>query len=262
MAITICVCNNKGGPGKTTSSVNIAHALAREKRNILLVDADPQSNATAKLLDDRIPPEQTLFAAFTNIEDNSNNSNSIIHYTKYERLWCIPNHIDLTSKELFMGSDLRSFWVLREILIPHSERFDYIIIDSPPNLGIFVVNSLIASDLLIVPVECGSTDSLEGLGNLFGLVSFIREKFNPSLRLYKILPTKIDKRTTASRIVLEMILEAYGKDKVFETNIPRSTIFQQAEAMRGSIFERDQNSYGARAYRAIAREIIKDLEES
>jgi len=255
MGFIISVINNKGGCGKTTTTVNIADALGKKGKKVLVVDMDSQCNTTSKLNSKNI--SKSMYDVL-NPDNNNVDLNSFFYPTNYKNVHLIPN-LDITGslEPALIESSPDSFFKLREILRNYAtQNYDFTIIDNPPNMGTFVLCSLYASDFVIVPIKAGSTDSVEGLIKATNLIYEIQKKGNSNLKFLRILINYVDKRTAISKAVVEQIKKTFDQDQIFKTLIPVNTSFERAEAKGESIFQNDATSTGARAFRNLASELI------
>ena len=261
MGVIISIVNNKGGCGKTTVTCNMADALGRAGKNVLVIDMDPQCNTTSILLPDGLHIQKSLFsildpsAAKSDIDD-------LIYPTGCGNVSLIPNIPETSGLESAVASHSpRSLFRLREEYRPLIiSDFDIAIIDNPPNIGVFVKSSLNAADFVIVPIRAGSTFSIEGIIKATKLIKEIQGKGNPELRFLRLLINGLDKRTGICRAVKEHIGMAFDRDQVFETEIPINTDFEMAESRRETIFQFDSNAKGAYAFTHLAGELIDILE--
>ncbi len=260
--IIISIVNNKGGVGKTTTAVNLAHSLTRCNKRVLIVDMDSQCNATTLLLPNGVK-RYTMYEFF-DLEGPDIQPERCIYATPYENLFCLPNSEDTGSLEPnLMGELPRSFMIFRNKIREFvKQRYDFTLIDNPPNMGFFVVSSLYASDFVIVPNEAGSSFSIEGLLKAIRLINDIREKGNQDLRFLRLLITQIDRRLSMSKITINDIRENFEPNQIFKTTIPTNTAFQKAESFRQTILRYDSRTPGAKAYRSLANEIIDIFENS
>lgn len=257
-AYIISVFNNKGGVGKTTTVTNLGHALARRGKKVLVVDIDSQCNTTTRIL--KREPKYTIY-------DMLNNGREIppmecIHFADFQKdlfcLPCTPDLVELEPKLIARGSS--GFSSLKDILIPEiSEHFNFILIDCPPNHGIFVINSLFASHFAIVPTESGSKDSIRGLQKAISFIDDIKNGGNPNLRFLRLLLTKVDKRTSVSQAIMAQLQNHFG-DQMFKTVIPQNVDFQKSEMNDETIFKYNLKASGSKAYRDLSRELISILQ--
>lgn len=246
MGRILTVFNQKGGVGKTTTVVNVAVALSMLKKKILVVDMDPQGNATSGL---GLFEFEDMIYDFV-IESKCN----CIYPTKYERVDMIPSGNEFAGVEIELARDGNWQYKLKEMLIGIKDDYDYILIDSPPSLGILSMMSLIASDALLIPVQC-EYYALEGVSQLMDTITLVRENFNPQLAIDGVLMCMYDARTNLSLQVVDEV-KSFFKDKVYMTMIPRNVRLAEAPSFGMSIFEYDKNSKGAKSYLSLAKEIV------
>lgn len=248
----IAMVNNKGGVGKTVSSVNLAAALANRGKKILLIDNDPQCNATSLLLGD-IVPENTLYEAFT----EKTPIKKCIYPTPYG-VDIVPNAQITSQIEADLYQDTaQSYALLKNFARDYAnEHYDITIIDCPPSLGLWVIQAMSCADGIIVPIEAGSRFSLDGLASIYTSIESIRAtKINKELRFLKTLVNKVDMRTSSSKVIIEKVRELYP-DNTFNTTIPTNDSIKQAELQRTTCLKYDPQSSGSKRYRALADELI------
>lgn len=250
MAIIISVTNQKGGVGKTTTAINVAYYLAKSGKKTLLVDFDPQGNATSGLGVDK----QSLNGTMTEVILEEKTLQEVILPTEFENLFVAPSTPELANGEVKMAGMERKFTRLRNALNT-GPSFDYIIIDSPPSLSLLTVNGLVAARYVLLPVQA-EFYALEGLGQLLETMKLIRQGLNPTVDLVGVLPTMVDSRTSLSQQVLAEISKHFPA-KIFSTTIPRNVRLAEAPSHGVPIGVYDRFSKGARAYKAVTKEIME-----
>lgn len=250
MATVIAVTNQKGGVGKTTTAINVAYFLAKEGKRTLLIDFDPQGNATSGLGVDKNDLEITM----TDVVLGKAPLSTAAIDTKHKNLWLAPTTAVLANTEVELAQVDRRFSRLRQAIEEENDTFDYIIIDSPPSLSLLTVNGLIAAKYVLLPVQA-EFYALEGLGQLLETMKLVRKGMNPGLDLLGVLPTMLDSRTALSSQVHEEI-KRHFPGKVFEAVIPRNVRLAEAPSHGLPIGVYDKFSKGSRAYKALAKEII------
>ena len=249
MAIVICITNQKGGVGKTTTAINLAYYLSKDKYRTLLVDIDPQGNATSGLGIDKTSVSKGMVEVMLGATPLEN----AILPTKYKYLNLLPTTPELANAEVELVSKKGKFTILKTALARVSSKYDYIIIDSPPSLSLLTVNGMIASNYLLLPVQT-EFYALEGVAQLLESMKLVRKAMNPHLQLLGVLATMYDKRTSLSSQVLAEIRK-YFKDRTFETTIPRNVRIAEAPSHGAPVGEYDKFSKGARAYKELAHEV-------
>lgn len=250
MATVISVTNQKGGVGKTTSAVNIAYYLAKQGKKTLLIDFDPQGNATSGLGIDK----QTLDGTMSDVILETKQLVDIILPTDHANLFVAPATPHLANTEVELAQANRRFTRLKNA-IGTLPVYDYILIDSPPSLSLLTVNGLIAAQYVLLPVQA-EFYALEGLGQLLETMKLVRKSMNPTLDLIGVLPTMVDGRTTLSGQVHEEIKKHFP-GKVFKTTIPRNIRLAEAPSHGLPVGAYDRFSKGARAYKAVTKELIQ-----
>ena len=253
MSKVIAVTNQKGGVGKTTTAINLAAALALDGRKVLLVDCDAQGNATSGVgLKGKHPAGKTLYEAITGSDINVRD---FIVPTATDRLSLIPATRDLSGAEIELISVADRERRLKNLLAPLRDDFDFIIIDSPPSLGLLTLNALVAADRVLIPLHC-EYFALEGLADLVGTMRRVRASLNPSLDIEGVLLTMNDERTNLGQQVSRDVREFF-KDKVYRTVIPRNVRLAEAPSHGLPAVTYDARSRGAEAYFAFAREVLE-----
>lgn len=250
MAKIISICNQKGGTGKTTTSINLSVYLALEGMRTLLVDADPQGNTTSGLGKDKNAVEKSIYHVLLNHTEIKD----VIQKTEIENLSLVPSNIDLIGAELELVEEVDREKRLKDALAKIKDGFDYVLIDCPPSLGMLTLNALVASSSVLIPVQC-EYYALEGLGQLTKTINLIRDNLNPLLKIEGVLLTMADFRTNLTSEVINET-KNFFKEKVFETIIPRSIRLSEAPGFGKSIFQYDKNSIGAQRYNALAKEVL------
>lgn len=250
MSIIISVTNQKGGVGKTTSAINVAYYLAKQGKTTLLIDFDPQGNATSGLGIDK----QALAGTMTDVILEQKTLADVILPTQWDNLYIAPTTPELANSEVQMAGMDRKFTRLRNA-ITSAQSYDYIIIDSPPSLSLLTVNGLVAARYVLLPVQA-EFYALEGLGQLLETMKLVRKGLNPTVDLVGVLPTMVDTRTSLSQQVLAEISKHFPA-KVFQTVIPRNVRLAEAPSHGVPIGVYDRFSKGARAYKAVAKELVE-----
>ena len=248
MTRIIAVANQKGGVGKTTTAVNVAASLAGDKYQVLLVDLDPQGNATSGL---GLPKEQTV-TTYEVLRGDANLEQGIAP-TRIDNLFVIAANPNLAAAEIDLVDMEHREFRLQQAL--KNATHDYVIIDCPPALGLLTINALTAATDVLIPVQT-EYYALEGLGQLLGTVQRVREATNPRLDLLGVVLTMYDKRTSLSEQVKQEIETHFG-DKLFTAVVPRNIRLAESPSYGRTIFEHDKWSKGARAYKAVAKEVQK-----
>ena len=250
MGKIIALANQKGGVGKTTTAINLAASLATLDRKVLLIDADPQANASSGLGVDIRKAENTIYEC---IIEKCEPAEAILH-TEIDGLDIISSHIDLVGAEIEMLSLENRETAMKRVIDPLKEDYDFILIDCSPSLGLITVNSLVAADSVIIPVQC-EYFALEGISKLLNTIKLIKQKLNPSLSIEGFLLTMYDSRLRLSNQVLDEVRRHF-QDLVFETVIPRGVRLAEAPSHGIPVLLYDADSQGAKSYLRLAQEII------
>lgn len=256
MGKTITICNQKGGTGKTTTTVNLAHALSELNKKVLIVDTDPQGNATSGVGVNKNVIDKSVYDVLLN---RASPQEAIIANV-YPNLDIIPCNINLTGAEIELVGALSRETRLKKAISNIKDRYDFILVDSPPSLGLLTLNAFVASDSIIIPIQC-EFYALEGVSQLLQTINLIRDGLNPNLAIEGVLLTMADFRTNLTTEVIKEI-KSYFKDKVYTTIIPRNIKLSEAPSYGKPIILYDHNSIGARRYAEFAQEFLGIKETS
>lgn len=251
MAYVISIVNQKGGVGKTTTAVNLSAFLAKKRKKVLMIDLDPQGNATSGFGFDKMELKNTVYDLLVNDEEITN----VILPTQVKNVDMCPTNINLAGAEVELVSAISRETILKNAIDTVRDQYDYVIIDCAPSLGLLTINALAACDGVIVPIQ-GEYYALEGLTQLIDTINMIRKKLNPKIGITGVVITMHDSRTQLTKQVVEEVQKYFG-DKVFKTFIPRNVRLAEAPSHGQTIDEYDAKSKGAVAYQALASEVLK-----
>ncbi|MBK97899.1 MAG: chromosome partitioning protein ParA [Balneola sp.] len=251
MGKVISIANQKGGVGKTTSSINLAASLAAIEHPTLIIDIDPQSNTTSGLGIDTSTVTNSIYEVMI----GSAEINDTIRQTELDFLDLVPAHINLVGAEIEMIDRDQRERILTKAIAELRDKYDFVIIDCPPSLGLLTINALTASDSILIPVQC-EYFALEGLGQLLNTIKIVRQHLNPNLDIEGVALTMYDTRTRLSNQVAEEV-KRYFDDRVFKTVIARNVRLAEAPSFGKPALLYDSTSKGAKNYLALASEIIK-----
>lgn len=252
MVKVIAIANQKGGVGKTTTAVNLAACLAALDRKVLLVDSDPQGNATSGLGFDKRDIKQCIYDTLINdvfMQD-------VVKHTAYKNLDVIPATIQLAGAEIELVSLMNREGRMKNALERVKYNYDYVIIDCPPSLGLLTINALTAASSVIIPIQC-EFYALEGVTMLMNTIQLVQRNLNPALKLEGVLMTMFDSRTNLSTEVVEEV-KKYFKTKMYQTIIPRNVRLSEAPSHGQPVIDYDSKSKGAQVYMEMAQEVIGD----
>ncbi len=250
MGKVVAVANQKGGVGKTTTTVNLGACLAEMGKRVLLMDLDPQGHVSSGLGVEK----STINSCMYDVVINNVPLRDIIIPTAFKNLWLAPSTIDLAGAELELVPAISRETRLREALAGYRGQYDFLFIDCPPSLGLLTVNALTAADTLLVPIQC-EYYALEGLSQLMNTIHLVRTHLNPDLQLEGVLLTMYDSRTNLSSQVEDEV-KKYFRDKVYRTIIPRNVRLSEAPSHGLPIISYDPKSKGAEVYSELAKEVI------
>lgn len=247
----IAITNQKGGVGKTTTAINLAAAFANKGFRTLLIDLDPQANSSMAYVDVRGTPRRGIFEVLT---DNVPIQDVLVPGEKLQQLEIAPATIALSSLEKALATELDQQFRLQDALKPVQDEYDYIILDTPPTLGVITVNALVAASHVLIPIQ-SSYFALEGTDDLIDTIDKVKARFNPGLQILGAVITLHDKRTILGRDIREQIRDVFG-DKLFETLISKSVRLEESPAYREPIFSFAPESSGAYEYYKLSEEVL------
>ncbi|MFA8439655.1 ParA family protein [Pueribacillus sp. YX66] len=251
MGKTLAITNQKGGVGKTTTSVNLGACLAHLGKKVLLIDIDPQGNATSGVGIDKGDLDKSIYDVL--VDDVA--ADTVIQQTKVDNLDLLPSTIQLAGAEIELVSTISREIRLQRALAKIEQHYDYIIIDCPPSLGLLTLNALTASDSVLIPVQC-EYYALEGLSQLLNTVRLVQKHLNKNLMIDGVLLTMFDARTNLGIQVIEEV-KKYFQDKVYNTIIPRNVRLSEAPSHGEPIIAYDSKSKGAEFYLELAKEVVE-----
>lgn len=254
MGKIICVTNQKGGVGKTTTVINLGCSLAAAQKKTLIIDIDPQANATSGVGIDKYESETSIYNVLLGNLDIRNSIKKVHHNSLNDYLYMCPSNAELTGAEIELISTEDREWRLKEAMSSVIDDFDYILIDCPPSLNLLTVNSLAAADSVVIPVQC-EYYALEGLSQLNRTINLIKQRLNSEIKIEGYLLTLFDSRNRLSSVIVDEV-RTYFKDQVFDTIIPRNVRLAECPSHGKPILLYDATSKGAMSYISLAKEII------
>lgn len=250
MGRVIALANQKGGVGKTTTSINLGACLAKLDQKVLLIDADAQGNATSGLGIRKADIKADVYDVLVNEVPMTD----VIIHTSRKNLDIVPATIQLSGAEIELTSQMAREKRLADAVVPIRDSYDYILIDCPPSLGMLTINAFTACDTILIPVQ-SEYYALEGLSQLLNTIQLVQKHFNPNLKIEGVLLTMLDARTNLGNEVVEEV-KRFFKDKVYQTIIPRNVRLSEAPSHGMSIIDYDPSSRGAKEYMALAKEVL------
>jgi len=255
LTCVLSIANQKGGVGKTTTSINLDAALALKKKRTLLIDLDPQANASIAFFS----PDEVQFTTYDLFADHGCELAKIVRPTKDPNLFVAPARLALARLEQQLAGQFDAPYKLKDALAPTLKDYDYIVLDTPPALGILTVNALVASTHLLVPIQAAYF-AIEGTDDLLETYARIRSRPNPDLKVIGVVITLYDKRTNISRDTHEQIRATFG-DALFKTRISKNVRLEESPAYKETVFTYAPKSSGAEEYRKLAQEVVQRVEE-
>jgi chromosome partitioning protein len=250
MTRVLAIANQKGGVGKTTTAVNLAASIAQTGKKVLVVDLDPQANATSGLGFARGTVEEGVYEALA----DDRPIRELLQLTEVPNLWVVPSTRDLSGAEVELVSQEAREQRLKRALAPVLDQFNYIVIDCPPSLGLLTLNALVAAHAVVIPMQC-EYYALEGLSQLVDTVELVRQGFNPDLVIEGIVLTMVDPRMNLTQQVADEV-RAHVSDRVYRTTIPRNVRLSEAPSHGKPILLYDARSTGSLSYQALAKELL------
>lgn len=251
MGKIITIANQKGGVGKTTSTVNLAACLSKAKQRVLLIDLDPQANATSGVGIDRQDLEGSIYEVII----HAKSFEDIIIPSDYPNLWVAPSHPELTGAEIELTNEENREYKLKNKIEEIREEYDFVLIDCPPSLGLLTLNAMTSSDSVLIPIQA-EYYALEGVSQLLETIKLIQAELNPSLEIEGVLLTMCDYRTNLSAQVSKEV-RGFFKEKVYKRFIPRNVRLGEAPSFGKPIVYYDVRSVGAESYLAVAEEFLR-----
>lgn len=248
--MVISIANQKGGVGKTTTAINLSAGLALSGNRVLLIDLDPQANSSLTFL----PHEVISRSVYELLTEPDVGIDDVVRETAIPKLDILPSRINLAKFESKLIGEFDAPFRLKDRIDGASKKYDYVLIDTPPTLGLITVNALVASNYLIIPIQ-PSYFALEGTDDLLETVEKVKARPNPNLQVLGVVITLLDKRTTLAKDIHEQIRQVFG-DKVFETVISKSVRLEESPAYKESIFTFAPNSSGAVEYSSLCKEVL------
>ncbi len=255
MTCILAIANQKGGVGKTTTAINLAAAIAQRNKKTLLLDLDPQANSTISFFE----PTEIQASMYEVLSDHRAELSGVVRPTKDPMLFVAPARLALAKLEQQLAGQFDAPFKLKDALAPAQKDYDFIIVDTPPALGILTVNALVAATHLLVPIQAAYF-AIEGTDDLLETYGRIRARPNPNLKVLGVLITLFDKRTNISRDTLEQIRAVFG-NALFKTRISKNVRLEESPAYKETIFTFAPKSPGAQEYRKLALEVIQRVEE-